>query len=152
MADDWAARLLALEDREAIRDLIVRYGPLADSGDAAAVAALWAADGTYAVDGFPEAKGHAAIAALITRPVHQELLGQGCAHVLSSPVIQLCVDTAQAHCYSIVLRHQGDAWEPWRVAANRWQLQRMPAGWRVVRRDNALLDGRKAARVLLAIS
>jgi len=34
-------RLQALEDREAIRALIARYGPLADSGDAAGVAALW---------------------------------------------------------------------------------------------------------------
>ncbi len=32
-ADTLAARLQALEDREAIRDLIARYGPAADSGD-----------------------------------------------------------------------------------------------------------------------
>ena len=32
-ADTLAARLPALEDREAIRDLIARYGPAADSGD-----------------------------------------------------------------------------------------------------------------------
>jgi ketosteroid isomerase-like protein len=152
MADDWAARLLALEDREAIRDLIARYGPLADSGDAVAVAALWTADGIYAVDGFPQAKGHADIAALITGPVHQQLMAKGCAHILSCPVIELSGDFAQAHCYSMVLRHQSDAWEPWRVAANRWRLKRMAAGWRVVRRDNALLDGREAARALLAIS
>lgn len=152
MADDWATRFQALEDREAIRDLIARYGPLADSGDATAVAALWTADGTYAVDGFPEATGHAAIAALITGPVHQQLMAEGCAHVLSAPVIGLAGDSAQAQCYSIVLRHKEGAWEAWRVAANRWQLQRTTTGWRVVRRDNALLDGREAARALLAIS
>lgn len=44
-----AERLQSLEDREAIRDLIARYGPLADAGDAEAVAAQWSEDGSYAV-------------------------------------------------------------------------------------------------------
>ncbi len=34
-------RLQVLEDRAEIADLIARYGPAADSGDADAVAALW---------------------------------------------------------------------------------------------------------------
>ena len=35
------ARLTELEDCESIRNLIARYGPLADTGNAAAIAALW---------------------------------------------------------------------------------------------------------------
>lgn len=152
MVDPLASRLQALEDREAIRELVARYGPLADSGNDKAVAALWTADGIYAVDGFPEAQGHAAIAALIAGPVHRQLMAAGCAHVLSPPVIELDGDNAVALCHSVVFRRTGEGWEAVRVAANRWQLARTAQGWRVVRRDNALLDGRDAARALLATS
>jgi uncharacterized protein (TIGR02246 family) len=150
VADPSTDRLRALEDREAIRNLIASYGPLADSGDAEGVALLWTADGVYAVDGFPEARGHAAIAALITGPVHQALMARGCAHVLGAPVIDLDGERAMARCHSVLLAKAGEGWEPVRIAANRWELARTQDGWRVTRRDNALLDGREAARALLA--
>jgi len=150
VADTSADRLQALEDREAIRNLIASYGALADSGDAEGVALLWTEDGVYAVDGFPEARGHAAIAALITGPVHQALMARGCAHVLGAPVIALDGDRATALCHSVVLAKTDERWEAARVAANRWELARTPEGWRVTRRDNALLDGREAARALMA--
>lgn len=150
MADALAARLRDLEDREAIRDLIARYGPLADVGDAQGVASLWAEDGVYAIDGMGEAHGHAAIAALIADPVHQNLMADGCAHVLSAPAIELDGDRAVACCHSVVFRHEHGAWAPVRVAANRWELVRLDADWRVARRDNALLDGSAAARALLS--
>ena len=150
VADTSADRLQALEDREAIRNLVASYGPLAVSGDAEGVAQLWAGDGVYAVDGFPEAHGHAAIAALITGPVHQALMARGCAHVLDAPVIALDGERASARCHSIVLAKAGEGWEAVRVGANRWELARTPEGWRVTRRDNALLDGREAARALFA--
>ena len=150
MAEALAQRLRALEDREAIRDLIARYGPLADAGESLAVAALWTDDGIYAVDGMGEAQGHAAIAALIEGPVHRALMADGCAHVLTSPAIDLAGDRAVARCHSLVLRQRDGAWMALRVAANRWDLQRTDCGWRVRRRDNALLDGTAAARLLLS--
>lgn len=145
-----AERLRALEDRETIRDLIARYGPLADSGDAEAVAALFAEDGVYAVGGMGEARGRAAIAALISGPVHQSLMADGCAHVLSSPAIDLDGDRAVARCHSVVFRYEDGEWAPVRVAANRWELARGSTGWQVNRRDNVLLDGSVAARDLLS--
>lgn len=145
------ARLQALEDREAIRNLIARYGPLADSGDAAGVAALWTEDGCYAVGGMTEAKGRAAIAALIEGEMHRSLMADGCAHVLGPVAIDLDGDTATARGHSVVLRADGQGgWTPFRVSANRWSLARTKEGWRVTRRENALLDGAEAARVLLA--
>lgn len=150
MPERLVERLRALEDREAIRDLIARYGPLADSGQADAVAALFAEDGIYAVGGMGEAKGRAAIAALIEGPVHQSLMADGCAHILTSPAIELAGDHATARCHSIVFRHEDGEWAPVRVAANRWELARGPEGWQVTRRDNALLDGSAAARLLLS--
>lgn len=144
------ARLLALEDRASIEMLIATYGPLADSGDATGVSKLWVEDGTYSVGGFGTANGHSEIAALIEGPTHQQLMREGCAHVLSPHVIELDGDQATAFGYSIVFRKQGDSFEAWRVSANRWQFFRTKDGWRVKHRDNAPLDNRDAARALLS--
>lgn len=145
-------RLQALEDRAAIQDLIASYGPLADCGDATALASLWCADGEYAIAGFASAKGHAEIAALIDGPHHQALMAGGCAHVLGPVVIELAGDSATARGHSIVFRQTQAGFEAHRVAANHWRLVRTAAGWRVAHRANALLDGAKAARMLLAPS
>ena len=75
-------RLAELEDREALRNLIARYGPLADTGNAAAIAAMWREDGVYEVGGYGEHAGHDAIAALFTAGTHLELMRGGCAHIL----------------------------------------------------------------------
>jgi hypothetical protein len=144
------ARLQALEDREAIRDLITRYGPLADSGDAQGVAALWAEDGIYAITGFAESRGRAQISALIDGENHRQLLADGCAHVLGPVAVDLEGSTATARGHSLVLRWTGSAFEVHRVAANRWELARGVDGWQVTRRDNALLQGSEAARALLS--
>lgn len=124
--------------------------PLADAGEAEAVAALWSEDGSYAVGGMGEARGRAAIVALIRGPLHQSLLADGCAHVLTSPMITLDGDQAVARCHSMVFRHENGVWAPVRVSANRWELARNDIGWQVVRRHNALLDGNAAARALLS--
>lgn len=143
-------RLQALEDREAIRDLIARYGPLADSGDAQGLAALWCEDGEYEVVGFATAKGHARIAALIDGDVHRTLMADGCAHVLGPVAVEVDGDHATARGHSVVFRSTPDGFEAFRVAANRWTLVRTGEGWRVAHRANALLDGQEAARILLA--
>lgn len=142
-------RLQALEDREAIRNLIASYGPGADCGDAEGVAALWAEDGSYSVGGMVDARGREEIAALMTSDLHTSLMAQGCAHVLGPVVIDLDGNTAIARGHSVVFRHTGSGFEAWRVSANRWLLERRSVGWRVVRRENALLDGPSAARLLL---
>ena len=142
-------RLVALEDRAAIAELIARYGPLADAGDSAGVAALWTEDGEYDVGGFRVARGHAEIAGLIAGEIHRGLMAQGCAHVLSAPAIELAAQTARGVNYSAVLRKVGDGFETWRVSANRWEFVRTGAGWRVAKRINRPLDGTEAARKLL---
>ena len=149
MPDGNEARLQRLEDHTAVQNLIVRYGPLADSGDAVGVAALWTEDGVYVVGGYGEAVGRAAIADLIRSPTHRELMQAGCAHVMSAPTIEIGGDTAIAVNYSMVMRHHGDAFEAWRVSANRWALVRTDSGWLVSQRDNHPCDGSAAARALL---
>ncbi len=146
---DLSDRLTALEDREAVRELIARYGPLADAGDARALAELWTEDGEYVVTGFATATGHTEIAALIDGPVHRQLMADGCAHILGPAAVTVAGDTATARCHSLVLRHEAGGFVVHRVSANRWTFRRTAHGWRAVHRENALLDGAEAARALL---
>ena len=146
---DLAARIALLEDREAIRELIARYGPLADAGDCAGAAALWTDDGVYEVGGFGSYTGRAAIQALLEGEGHQSLIHGGAAHVLSPPVIDLDGDRATARTYSVVFRKSGDNWEAHRASANMWHLVRVAGEWKVARRVNQLLDGSADARTLI---
>ena len=139
-------RLQALEDREAIRQLIASYGPAVDSHRLEEAAALWAEDGEYVVAGFGAHTGRGALVDLLAAPHHQQLLQDGCAQ--SAPTIALHGDQAVALNYSVVLRHQGGAYLPERVAANRWELEKTEGQWQVRRRSNALLDGSAAAQQL----
>jgi hypothetical protein len=148
VSDEIDRRLRIIEDRLAIADLIARYGPAADAGDAEAVGALWDADGDYRFDDVTLVGGE--VGALVDREEHRALLADGCAHVLSAPRIDLDGDTAVAVSHSVVLRHVGASWLPVRVSANRWELVRRPDGWRVAHRRNALLDGAETARALLS--
>lgn len=147
---DLARRLRELEDREAIRALIAAYGPLADSGDGAGIAALWAEDGSYGVGGMGRAEGRAAIGGLIAGEIHRQLIAQGCAHLLGPVAIDLDGDRATVRGHSLVLRHSENGFEVLRVAANRWALERGASGWQVRHRENALLDGSAEARALLS--
>lgn len=145
-----AARIAALEDREAIRGLIASYGPLADAGDCAGAAALWVEDGIYEVGGFGVYRGRPAIQALLEGENHQALIHGGAAHVLSPPVIDLNGYLATARTYSAVFRKSEDGWQAHRVSANMWHLVRIGADWKVARRVNSLLDGSADARALIA--
>ncbi len=152
MPDSLETRLRILEDKEAIRELIAHYGPLADSGDSEGVAALWAEDGSYAVGGMAAANGRAAIAGLIDGETHRQLMRSGCAHLLGPVAIELDGDVAIARGHSVVFRHINAGFEVWRVSSNRWELERGSEGWLVRRRVNAPLDGSEAARALLSLS
>lgn len=148
MSEALERRLRALEDRAEIAELIARYGPAADAGDAEAVAALWAPGGTYQFDDTVlDADG---IRALVSIPTHAEYMRRGCAHIVSAPRIEIDGDHAVAVTHSVVMLRDGERWVGERVSANRWELRRMSVGWRVQHRRNRLLDGDAAARDLLA--
>ena len=143
-------QLTELQDREAIRNLIASYGPLADCGDADRVAGLWQDDGVYEVGGFGASQGHAAIAALIDGATHRQLMQDGCAHLLGPVHIHIEGEQAVAVGHSCVLRHRDGGFEAYRVSANRWELTKDADGtWRVSKRSNRLLDGNPLAPALL---
>jgi len=147
-----AARVLELEDREAIRNLIASYGPAVDSGDTVRAGDAWSAKGGYDIDGFGVIEGPAAVTALMDGASHQDLIAGGAAHVLSPIEIALSGDRATAVGYSCVFRWTGEGFEAFRVAANRWTLVRVGEGWRIETRVNRLLNGAAQARAVLRMS
>ena len=147
------SRVTELEDREAIRNAIASYGPAVDSNRVHDAANLWTSDGAYEVAGFGSHTGPVAISALLQADYHQQLLRDGCAHILSPLQINLQGDRAVALGYSCVLRHSAGAYTTERASANRWELRKhigeQGSAWLVTRRLNALLDGGAAGQAVL---
>lgn len=141
-------RLRALEDRVEIADLIASYGPYADSGNGAAIEALWAPEGTYCFD--DTTLEHAELAGLVDFETHRDYMAAGCAHVLTAPSVRIEGDTAVATNHSLVFVRRSEPWTAERVSSNRWFLVRTEAGWRVAKRENRLLAGSESARELFA--
>ena len=156
-------RTAELEDHIQLYQLMSAYGPLVDSGDAEATAALWVEDGIYDWGGGgtpdPEAKvqegaagaafSQAAIADMVRGQYHQQIIHQGAGHVIGLPHIVLNGDRAVATSYSRLYRYDGENFRAWRVAANRWEFVRTSEGWRVERRINRVLNGEEEPRALL---
>lgn len=142
------ARMQLLEDEREIASLIASYGPLVDSGDAKAVAALWESDGVYDVD---EAYlvGHGQLAAMVRSGGHQQWIAGGCAHFLGPAKITLAGDYATAVCHSLMVVRRDGEFVIRRATANHWQLHRSAEGWRVTTRTSRVLDGREESPELL---
>lgn len=141
-------RLSALEDRAEIVDLIASYGPYADSGNGAAIEALWIPEGTYSFD--DTTLQHAELAGLVDLGTHRDYMEAGCAHVLTAPSVRIDGDTAVATNHSLVFVRRAEPWTAERVSSNRWFLVRTGVGWRVSKRENRLLTGSESARDLFA--
>ena len=110
---------------------------------------MWIEEGgTYELQGY--AFTSADMAATVTSDLHRHFVAKGSAHTLGPVSVRLDGDTAVAVNYSVVFVHDGGRWIAERVAANRWDLTRTAAGWRVRRRVNRLLDGGAEAVSLLA--
>jgi hypothetical protein len=156
-------RITELADKIQLYQLMSAYGPLVDSGDAEATAALWVEDGIYDWGGgstpAPDGKvkegaagaafSRAAIADMVRGQYHQAIIQGGAGHVIGLPHIVLKGDEAVAISYSRLYRRDGDNFRVWRVAANRWEFVRTTEGWRVTRRINRVLDGGTEPRDLL---
>src|SRR5271170_2489982 len=157
------AKVHELEDQVALYQLMSAYGPLVDSGDAEATAALWVEDGVYDWGGGPKpaegapvtegaagaAYSQAAIADMVRGPYHQEIIQGGAGHVIGLPHIVIDGDTAVGTSYSRLYRRDGDNFRIWRVGANRWEFVSTAEGWRVKQRINRVLNGDAEARELL---
>lgn len=140
-------RVRVLEDELAVTRLVTQYGPAADTGDAAAAAALWVEDGVYDADGPGRMEGRAAIERMLMGAGHQSLV-PGCAHTNGPSVVHIDGDTAVVVGYSRVYTTDVGEHRLWRIAANRWELARTADGWRAVTRVNRRLGSEDSLAVL----
>ncbi|HEY8518871.1 MAG TPA: nuclear transport factor 2 family protein [Gammaproteobacteria bacterium] len=92
-----AARVQALEDREAIRALILAYGEAHDNRDYRTFSQLFAAEGEW-VGGLGSAKGPQAIFELMDRTIGHDPRpeGSGTYHIMTNDQIVLNGDRASA--------------------------------------------------------
>lgn len=144
-------RLQALEDRQAIYQVICGYGYAVDGLNAAAVGACYVEDGVYAVGDIGAFAGREAIEAITRSPGHLGFVGAGCAHMSSLPYVVIDGDRAIATCHTMVAMHGEPGFFIGRLSASRIELARQPdGGWKIVHRQNFMLDGNPAGSQLLA--
>ncbi len=155
-------RLRAVEDKLEILNLIASHPPSADTGADHHVRSSYLDDGAIDLGGGKAANGRDAIAAIVAAPDHRAAIAGGLAHFAGLPHIALDGDEAVVTSYLQILTPHPTA-EPvevpnhgsskgfriHRVGANRWELVRTPAGWKIKRRTLRPLDGSEPARELL---
>src|SRR5262249_45168941 len=155
-------RIRAVEDRLAIYNLIASHPPSADTGAQSYIRSIFAEDAVLDLGGAKTASGNDAIAAMPQRPAHQEAIRGGLAHFAGLPHVELDGDRAVVTSYLQIITPHPSA-EPvevpahgvskgyrvHRVGANRWELVRTAAGWKIKRRTFRSLDGSEGARDIL---
>jgi len=155
-------RLRAIEDRLAILNLIASHPPSADTGADYYTRAVYAEDGVFDRGPHAGGTGNAAIAAVVKTPEHHAAIASGLAHFCGLPYIELDGDRAAVTSYlqiltpdpngaPVELSNHGTSkgFRIHRVAANRWELARTAAGWKIKRRTLRPLDGSEPARQIL---
>jgi hypothetical protein len=155
-------RIRDIEDRLEIYNLIASHPPAADTGADYYTRAAYVEDGVIDLGGSKSAAGNDAIAAGQQSPGHLAAIAGGLAHFAGLPLIELNGDEAVVTSYLQILTPHPSA-EPHevpnhgtsngfrihRVGANRWELVRTPAGWKIKRRTLRTLDGSEPAREIL---
>lgn len=143
-------RLKALEDERDIARLIASYGPLVDSGDPDAVAALWAVDGSYDTGDWTMSS-RADVANMVRSEQHQGLIARGCCHFFGPPAVTVDGDEAVAVCQSMLLVHrESRGFAVARAGVHLIRLRRAAHGWEIVSRTARQLDGSGQAFALIA--
>jgi hypothetical protein len=140
-------RLAEVEDRLAIYQLLMTYGPSADSGSDDVVRALHTEDAEYD-SGLETFHGADGIAKMIAElPLHREIMAGGSGHMATLPAVRIDGDRATAVCHGQLLRFDRDAdcFRVWRTTAVQLEFRRTPDGWRIHRRRNRLMDGSDAS-------
>ncbi len=150
MAKSSEERLQALEDRQAIYQVICGYGYAVDGLNAAGVGSFYEDDGVYAVGDIGNIRGREAIEAITRDPGHLAYVGAGCAHMSSLPYVVINGDRAVATCHTMVNMHGENGFFICRLSASRIELNRQDdGGWKITHRQNYLLNGDPAGSVLL---
>ncbi len=143
-------RLRALEDRQAIYQVVCGYGYAVDGLNAAAVGSCYVDDGVYAVGDIGAFQGREAIEAITRDPGHLGLVAAGCAHMSTLPYVVIDGDRAVATCHTMVNMHGDNGFFIGRLSASRIELARQDDGeWKIVHRQNYMLNGDPSGSNLL---
>ena len=138
--EDLAKRVQLLEDREAIRDLILAYGAAHDGRDYRTFASLFARDGEW-VGGLGTAKGPEAIFELMNRTIghNPRPEGSGTFHLMTNERIRIDGDSASARTQWLYLA-PGDDRAPRMVYLGHYddQFVREDGQWKFLRREAPL--------------
>ena len=130
-------RVQRLEDRQAIRNLIVDYGMFHDHRDYRSLAALFAAEGEW-VSGMGSGKGPAGVFQLMDDMIGHNPLpgGSGTFHVLANDRIGVDGDTASAVTKWMYITPGGDG-SPNTVLLGHYndQFIREDGTWKFLRRE-----------------
>jgi ketosteroid isomerase-like protein len=143
-------RLQALEDKQAIQQVVCGYGYAVDGLNAAAVGSFYVDEGVYAVGDIGRMEGRETIEAITRDPGHLGYVAAGCAHISTTPYIVLDGDHAVATCHTMVNMHGESGFFIGRLSASRMELARQSNGsWKIVFRQNWMLDGNPAGSQML---
>ncbi len=160
------ARLRAIEDRLEILNLIAGHPPGADSASGEYAASYWVEGGSFdRGEGLRGSTSHAEMIANLAAPGFQAAVAQGITHFAGLPYIEIDGDRAIVTSYLQVLMPD-PAGEPvelsahgtskgfriHRLSANRWDLVRTPAGWRIERRVLRSMDTAEARTILRGVA
>lgn len=144
-------RLRVVEDHLAILNLVAAYGPSVDGGAVEEAGRLWAEDCWYDSDassaGASGVHGRTGIEGVAKMTGDSD---RGIAHVTHFPVVTVDGDRATVLGHSNVFVADGDAYGLVRVAANRWDLERIEGTWQVRRRVNRAADGSAGSKEVFA--
>ncbi len=156
-------RVRALEDVIALYQTLSAYGPAIDSKEFDAAASLWETDGLYDLGGgFPELdggrgvhylEGREAIKGMFNHESTKRFFEQGCAHIMSLPLIKVEGDRAVAIGYHTNYMNDESGARLARLTASRVEWRRQEDGtWKVTNRKHRLIHGDDESRELLRSS
>jgi hypothetical protein len=154
-------RVRAVEDRLEILNLIASHPPSVDTGADYFIRTAYAEDGELELDYGKGGRGNDKIAALVTTPGHQAAIAAGLTHFAGLPRIDLDGDRAVVTSYvqllmpnphgePVELSNHGSSrgYRVHAVGANRWELARTRAGWKIKRRSYRPMDSPAAREIL----
>ena len=150
-------RLLAVEDRLAIHQLIMSYPLAVDTRSLDYVGEVWTEDSVFdrgSADphkhsgDFDGAYGKGNILNEVGSPQLQTSREAGLAHIMTAPHITVDGDEAAATNYTVLVVGKGVDCRVRRPSANRWDLVRVDGRWLIKRRTLRLIDGSNGSREL----
>jgi len=155
-------RVRRIEDRLEIYNLIASHPISADTAAKVYIRSIYTEDGTLDLGGTKLASGNEDISEMSQRQAHHDAIEAGLAHFAGLPYVEIDGDTAVVTSYLQILAPHPTAevievpahgrsrgYRVHRVGANRWELVRTRAGWKIKRRTYRSLDGTPAALDIL---